>query len=124
VGGAQDETAVELAPPAADGVTTSGSAPGGRAVVRGAQGDWRADVVVSGLLPLAPGRVYVVWLVLADGSRLNAGEFMVDDLGQAMLTVTLDAAGLSDIAGFAVSDEPPGARAPSRPDALSGVLSR
>ena len=111
-----DEVVVELVEPSSGGFTAAGG-PAGRATVDFEQN--QVEVTFTGLPPLVGGRVYHLWFVLAGGERLSGGEFPVDQFGQATVLATLPDI---EVMALAITDEPPGAFAPSRPDALAGPL--
>lgn len=85
----------------------------------------QAGLVVSGLPPLAPEAGYRIWLVRRDQTRQSAGWFRVDELGQALVKVSLPSS-LEGFTGAAITLDPEGAysgaTAPVGPDLLAGPL--
>lgn len=65
-----------------------------------------AWLIVEGLPPLPPGRVYQAWLVRGD-DRTSAGLFSVDERGRGFLTIRLDQP-LRSFQAMGVTDEPDG----------------
>ena len=65
----------------------------------------QAFLVVDQLPPTPPGRVYQIWLVRADGTRVSGGAFTTDTEGDA--SVMLDApAPLAQYRSMGITEEP------------------
>jgi anti-sigma-K factor RskA len=94
---------------------------GARATVIYLRADGLALVDFQGLPPLAPGRVYEVWLIRTGGSPEAAAVFVPDSNGSKVVLVNRALAGYSVMA---VTDEagPDGASAPTQQPHLYGNL--
>jgi anti-sigma-K factor RskA len=66
-------------------------------------------LIVSGLRPLEPGRVYQFWLIRGD-SPVSAGVFHIDEQGAAIVNVSAGAA-IGSYDAMGVSIEPEGGSA-------------
>ncbi|MCL6648483.1 MAG: anti-sigma factor [Chloroflexi bacterium] len=80
-----------------------------------------ALILVDGLKPLGPDRVYQVWLMQA-GTPVNGGTFTVDGLGQGRWLIRAPEP-LNRYQAIVVTEEPAGgSAAPTSPRVLSGLF--
>ncbi|MFN8532765.1 MAG: anti-sigma factor [Dehalococcoidia bacterium] len=96
-------------------------APTGRGRMYASSINDTALLLVDGLKPLPPDRVYQVWL-MQGGSPVSGGTFTVDGLGQGRWVVRADDP-LSRYQAVIVTEEPAGgSAAPTSPRVLTGLF--
>ena len=86
------------------------------------QDQQQGGLVIGGLPSLASNRLYQVWFVRADQTRVSAGTFGVDSLGQAVTLIRVPQP-VDDFDGVAITEEPgSGSAAPTSRDLLAGPI--